>query len=428
MKYFYWSAEYIVTLIEILMSFVFCHAFLKGKAKRDKRSAIALSAVIAALSLLLGSIELFSAFNTVFVFFVLMFTHKQFFKTKILKTFGVEIIYYALLTVCDLITSALVAAVTDSTISNLFNSFSNGRVVASLSSKTILFVICIVFSKLSSKDNNINRRSTTVISTVSIIILLTCTALYFEQSKSQLDDMNLMITVFFIVILILVITLYACVIYFFTAQDNKREFELADQQKDLLSRSLKEQEHTFSIWRKSIHDYKNTILALEALVDKKQYNELAEYIAAQKDIFSHKAEYIHTGNHTVDTVINTKYAVARDKGISITINAAMPEKCRVSDIHLATIIGNLIDNAIEASEKETEPFIDINIITNDSFLIISITNRCTKCNSTEESSKPDRTKHGIGLKSVRSTVEEYEGTFNLVFEDDQAQASVMIQL
>ena len=339
-----------------------------------------------------------------------------------------ELIYYALLTVCDLITSALVAVITDSTISNLFNGFSNGRVFASLSSKFILFVICIVFNKLSAKEKNINRRSTAVISAVSIVILLTCTALYFEQSKSQSDDMNLMITVFFIVILFLVITLYACVIYFFTAQDSKREFELADQQKDFLSRSLKEQEHTFSIWRKNIHDYKNTILALEALVDKQQYNELAEYIAAQKDIFSHKAEYIHTGNHTVDTVINTKYAVARDKGISITLNAAMPEKCRVSDIHLATIIGNLIDNAIEASEKEADPFIDINVITNDSFLIISITNRCTKNYSVEESSKPDRKKHGIGLKSVQSTVEGYEGSFSLVFEDDQAQASVIIQL
>ena len=285
MTLFYWSAEYVVTFIETLMSFVFCHAFLKGKEKRDKRLGIALAVFIAALSLLLGSIELFSAFNTIFVFFVLVITHKQFFKAKLLKTFGVELIYYALLTVCDLITSALVAVITDSTISNLFNGFSNGRVFASLSSKLILFVICIVFNKLSAKEKNINRRSTAVISAVSIVILLTCTALYFEQSKSQSDDMNLMITVFFIVILFLVITLYACVIYFFTAQDSKREIELADQQKDFLSRSLKEQEHTFSIWRKNIHDYKNTILALEALMDKQQYNELAEYIAAQKDIF-----------------------------------------------------------------------------------------------------------------------------------------------
>ncbi|MBQ9245497.1 GHKL domain-containing protein [bacterium] len=428
MIYFYWSAEYIVTFIEILMSFVFCNAFFKSKDIYGKHFALLLSAVIAILSLGLGNIKLFSAFNTVFVFFILVVTHKHFFHVKLLKAFGVELSYYAVLFVCDLITSALVAVITHSTISNLFNEFSNGRVLGSLSSKLILVVICIVFNKLSYKDRSNNKKSTAIISAVSIIILLTCTALYFEQSKSQSDDINLMITIFFIVILILVITLYACVIYFFTAQENKREYELADQQKNLLSRSLKEQEHTFTLWRKNIHDYKNTILALDSMIEKHQYDELAMYVAEQKDVFTHKAEYIHTGNNTVDTVINTKYAVAKDKGISYTVNAVMPESCRVSDIHLATILGNLIDNALEASEKENDPYIDIKIITEKSFLLISVINNCTNSNPIDKTSKSDKDKHGIGLKSVKTTVEEYDGTFSLTFEDDQAEASIMIQI
>lgn len=429
MTYFYWSAEYIVTSIEILMSFVFCNAFLKNKDTYSKQLALLLSSVIAILSLGLGNIKLFSAVNTILVFLILVVTHRQFFHAKLLKTIGVEISYYAVLVVCDLITSALVAVITHSTISNLFNAFSNGRVLGSLSSKFILVVICIVFNKLSSKDrSNNNKKSTAIISAVSIIILLTCTALYFEQSKSQSDDMNLMITIFFIVILILVITMYACVIYFFTAQENKREYELVDQQKNLLTRSLKEQEHTFALWRKNIHDYKNTILALDTMIEKHQYDELAMYVAAQKDIFTHRAEYIHTGNNTVDTVINTKYAIAKDKGISYTVNAVMPENCRVSDIHLATILGNLIDNAIEASEKETEPYIDIKIITEKSFLLINVINKCTNPSPIDKTSKSDKTKHGIGLKSVKTTVEEYDGTFSLTFEDNQAEASIMIQI
>ena len=429
MIYFYWSAEYLMTFLETLMSFVFCNAFLKKNNERSKYSAVLISFGIAALSLstLYGSIKLFSKFNTIFIFAILVLIHKYYFNYRLLKTIGVELSYYAVLFVCDLITSAVVAIITNSTISNLFNGFSNGRVLGSLSAKLILIIVCISFNKFAKKNKGLSYRASSIISIVSIIILLVCTALYFEQSKTQSDDMNFIMTICFIAILLLVITLYVCCIYFFTAQDNRREYELSNQQNNLLERSLKEHEHTFSLWKNNIHDYKNTILAMDSMIKNQQYDELSKYLSEQKDIFTHRAEFIHTGNNTVDTVINTKYSLAKEKNITYTVNAAMPDKCRVSDIHLATILGNLIDNSLEACEQEIDPYIDIKIVTEKNFLLINVINKCSKTSNSTETTKVDKVKHGIGLKSVSNTVKEYDGDFNLSFEDGQAIASIMIQ-
>ena len=216
------------------------------------------------------------------------------------------------------------------------------------------------------------------------------------------------------------------VTYFFDAQQKQQEFELARQQTELLERTLKEQENTFSLWRKSVHDYKNTVFAMDSMLKNGQTDKLSEFLERESQELLHRAEYIHTGNMTVDTVVNTKLAVAAEKGITFTVNAAMPEKCAVSDIHLASVIGNLTDNAIEASEKETEPFVEVQISAVQDFLMIKIINKCSSPPGDLSTSKSDKERHGIGLQSVLSIVREYDGEFDLSFEDSKAIAAVMI--
>lgn len=226
--------------------------------------------------------------------------------------------------------------------------------------------------------------------------------------------------------LALVITIYFSIMYFFDSQKKKQDNELMQRENVFLERSLHEQENTFSMWRKSVHDYKNTILAIDSLIEQGKLEELGEFIHREREGFEHKAEYIHTGNTTADTVINTKYSTAKAAGISFTVNAVMPEKCVMSDVHLAAVLGNLIDNALEAQSVEDEPYVHVQISSQQGFFIIKVVNKCSSPPETLSTRKAEKQLHGVGLKSVRSIAEEYGGELTLDFDNSAATATVVI--
>lgn len=92
------------------------------------------------------------------------------------------------------------------------------------------------------------------------------------------------------------------------------------------------------------------------------------------------------------------------------------------------MLGNLIDNAIEASKNEKEPYIEVKIKKTEKFLVIVIQNKCTKANITLKTTKPDKNLHGIGISSVKHTVKQYDGEFIIKKDDDFFSANVMIPL
>ena len=164
------------------------------------------------------------------------------------------------------------------------------------------------------------------------------------------------------------------------------------------------------------------------MVQNGEIEKVSDFLEKESDAFMHRSEYIRTGNDTVDIVINTKLAVAKEKGILYTVNAVMPAEFDFDDIEFATVLGNLLDNALEASEKEVDPYIDIEITTVQAFLIIKIVNKCTNPPVNNESTKKEKQYHGIGLKSVEQIIEDHEGDFNLSFADGQAIAKIMIKI
>ena len=90
------------------------------------------------------------------------------------------------------------------------------------------------------------------------------------------------------------------------------------------------------------------------MMKSKKYNEVLMNIEAELMLFADKAFYLNTGNNIVDIIINSKMNIAQSYGITITVNAKITNEIKIDDIDLSVILGNLIDNAIEAATKENE--------------------------------------------------------------------------
>lgn len=420
-----WLAEYLFSFAEVFLSFIFCDAFFeKNELRASKLSYLIITLVMAGIVIAFNSLKLFSMINTAIFFVMFCCSSKYLFNTGWIKVIGVELTYFVLLFITGSIISTTAAQIAGISAAEVSSNFSNARIIGGIGTKTLLAIVCIGVNKLLDKNKAFSRKSFALGFVGTIILVILSAVIYYKLAANE--ENNGMFILLFLFMLALFFSTFIAFILFLDSQRKKQENELIYQQNLYLERSLMEQESTFLMWQKSIHDYKHTILALDSLIEQNKTSELFDYIHNEKANFEHRASYFHTGNSTVDTIINAKHSTAQKNGISYTVNAKLPKKFAISDVYLAAIIGNLIDNAIEAQENEPKPFIHVQISTVGELLIIKIVNKCGMPPAASGTSKKYKQFHGIGLKSVESTVHQYSGDFSLKYENKTAIATVVI--
>ena len=162
-------------------------------------------------------------------------------------------------------------------------------------------------------------------------------------------------------------------------------------------------------------------------IDKGDYDSLAKFIENENTFLKAKS-YIKTGNMALDAVLNTKCSIAEEKEILFTSYVEWMENSRISDMDLVCVLGNLIDNAIEASERTTgKKYIEVIIKREGNVLIIKVMNLYAGVEfEASYTSKEEKAFHGIGLKSVRRIAKKYHGSFELTEEKDEIIATVVL--
>ncbi|MBQ8519625.1 MAG: GHKL domain-containing protein [Agathobacter sp.] len=228
--------------------------------------------------------------------------------------------------------------------------------------------------------------------------------------------------------------LFQIIVVFFVLKiaethQQKQTTVLIELNNKMLQKSLDETEQTFDLWRQSVHDYKNHVIVLKQLVDENRVDEIKSFLEEEHDLISKQLFMIRTGNSVVDTLVNLKRSLAEKHQIAFMVHGTLPEKLVVENMDLANILGNLLDNAIEASIKEQEGYIDLTIKQEKNFLILNMRNKCTGAYEKEidKSSKENPEFHGIGLKSVKRAVKKYDGQLNVEQTAQEFIVTIMIQ-
>ena len=207
-----------------------------------------------------------------------------------------------------------------------------------------------------------------------------------------------------------------------------------EYQNKLLEKQVQEVQNIYTTMRGWRHDYHNHLQAMKAYVEMGKYDKLDEYLKLLEQDLDNVKQLIESGNINLDAVLNSKISLALNNGIDIEYKATCPPVLAVSDIDLCALIGNLIDNAVEACEKmkndEDKPYIRLYIGILKKQLYISITNSTNeivrKVDSEYISKK--RGNHGHGLKRINLVVEKYEGYINRQNEPGVFVTEIMLPL
>jgi hypothetical protein len=180
------------------------------------------------------------------------------------------------------------------------------------------------------------------------------------------------------------------------------------------------------------HDMKNHILALQVLVQKNEMEEADNYLQSMQSFMTNPQEYVSTGNDTIDGLLNYKIQKAKDVLKQVETNISIPENLNLHSFDLNVVLGNLLDNAIEASVQTEEKKLKITMKLDKGVLFLNICNSCREIANGKktmlETTKYDKTNHGIGLKNVRRIVEKYHGDMEFICENDSMEADIMMYI
>lgn len=175
------------------------------------------------------------------------------------------------------------------------------------------------------------------------------------------------------------------------------------------------------------HDMKHHMNELKLMANKRGVVEIQEYIDHMKDFIQNPNEIVDSGNVEIDSVLNYMLQKARRELKNVTANVMMPEKIKHSfDINI--LLGNLLENAIDAARQTEEKYLGVGITLKRGVLKIQIENTFMPEDIVKEkrkgigtvflTTKEAKEKHGIGLKSVRKIVEMYNGTMEVIPQND----------
>lgn len=232
-----------------------------------------------------------------------------------------------------------------------------------------------------------------------------------------------------------------------------------EYQNQLLARQVQEVQNIYMTMRGWRHDYHNHLQSMKAYVKMGQYEKLDSYLALLEQDLDNVNQLIESGNVNLDAILNSKISFAIKKGIEVNYKASCPAELAVSDVDLCALLGNLIDNAVEACEKlmrqeavseksacETDvqqkesglmqeeklrtPFIRLYIGVMKKQLYISVTNSTTdKVRKLDyEYITKKRGNHGHGLKRINLVVEKYQGYINRQNEPGVFVTEIMLPM
>ena len=207
--------------------------------------------------------------------------------------------------------------------------------------------------------------------------------------------------------------------------------QIASYQRELIETHYQEVETMYRQIRGWRHDYRNHIQMMKVLAAKGDMEGIKKYLDELDTDLNTVDTVVKTGNAMADALLNSKVSLAKSKGITVEVDAHIPVKLKMSELDLCVIIGNLFDNAIDASMalSEEQRLIRVYMDMKNTQLYISFTNltatkKLTKVGNRFRTTKGDG--HGFGLVRIDNIIERLDGYLSRNSEDGAFTTEILI--
>ena len=175
------------------------------------------------------------------------------------------------------------------------------------------------------------------------------------------------------------------------------------------------------------HDTKNHLIAIRSLTDDEK---IISYIEKLTDGINKYSKLASSGNHSLDVIINKYITECEIKNVKFTYDIKKSNLFNIEIYDMVTILGNLLDNALEAAETSKEKFIHLQTERKNGYDIVTIKNSCDKKPQTDgdklKTTKTNKRFHGLGIKSIKTALKKYNGDYNWEYNEKEKTFSATV--
>lgn len=197
----------------------------------------------------------------------------------------------------------------------------------------------------------------------------------------------------------------------------RRMTSIYEQQLELCERHQQEREISTLQLRDAKHNMKNNLVSILAYAENRDYEKIITFVNEIMGEGGMATKTIsNSGNIVIDSLISYWYMIAKEKKIEFLVNICVPMMMPFKGADICLILGNLLENAVEAAQRaEGKKYIKIKIKYDKNNLLVYVTNnyKGTLVKTKDfklKSTKPDAENHGVGLASVNRAATKYHGT------------------
>lgn len=420
------------TIMGCIFEIYIGHMFFSKFGEKRVSTKIYILCLLAISSLLIiASLTLIQSGFIFFAFSICFFIHSSMFKIKLLKKI---ILTFALIITVSLSEMIVVIATTlgmDTTITSLQNS-------------DIMYTICILVAKFLSfailkplKSNSIGSRKkfpfwftlgTSILPFTSAFIIILLYRYSFLVSNKTYQLCTLISAILLIIANLLILFIIdKQEVYFRTTERLLFAEAHIKTQVSHYSELYAQQESL----KKFKHDSKNFYTSLISMLETLSVQEAIKYIREKMQIDVYEKSTVNSGHPVLDAIIHSKSIIAQKHGASIKTNIKISTPILIDELELGVLIGNALDNAIDAImilKSNSVSIITLTILTTGDMLSIEV------CNPTKnlvdvknlKTTKKDRLSHGYGLSGIETITKKYNGNLSISCENNVFTLSSII--
>lgn len=312
----------------------------------------------------------------------------------------------------------------DVAVYSLFTDYQDGQAYNQVYAVVVLFLI-LVCELLAERLITIHKNAETAQNFPLILVPLCSIAVIwlFIYAGAHVGREAAIVSIGLLVINFLMLYLYNLLLRSVTQKYESRmlvqKVRVYANQLDVIRQS----EEKIKILR---HDMKHHMNEIRLLAEKYHAAEIEEYIGCMEQYIQNPDEMVSSGNAEIDSVLNYMLQKARDNLDDVIVKVILPEKMKHT-FDLNILVGNLLENAIEAAVRTDRKYLKVNITFNrgvlkirmeNSFLPMGAENGERQDRQFFFTTKKEKGQHGFGLKSVEKIVDAYNGTMEVTTQED----------
>ncbi|MEG1311014.1 MAG: GHKL domain-containing protein [Romboutsia sp.] len=264
-----------------------------------------------------------------------------------------------------------------------------------------------------------------IIPTFSLIYMFTL--LSYMQIYSGIEEIILFIIN---VIMIFIVNIYVTYTFENISKNNilQNEVNLYQQQSKLQYKYYDNLERKYQDSRKLAHDIRNHLNTIEELYKINDTESAKLYTYDIHKMLNELNQKYYTSNRVLNIILNDKFYMVKEEDINIECRIGDVDLDFIRDIDITTIFANLLDNAIEATKDKGYIRLDVNKF--NELLVINISNSITtkpiyknkKFKSTKENHQ------GLGIENIKKSLEKYDGTMLIDFDEKEFKVNIIISI